>query len=56
MLFYVMGELVMDHAPEKDIDNLLEILDGFCAAEGRRIKLNVSEELASGEAKREYHQ
>lgn len=55
MLFYATGELVMDHTPEKDIDNLLEILDGFCAAEGRRIKLNVSEEIASGEAKREYH-
>ena len=45
----------MDNLSEKDIDNLLEILDGFCAAQESRMKLNISEEVASGDTKREYH-
>lgn len=45
----------MEHTPNKDIDNLLAILDGFCEAGESRMKLNVSEEIASGDAKREYH-
>lgn len=45
----------MDDRSGKDIDNLLEILDGFCTAGESRMKLNVSEETASGDVKREYH-
>lgn len=45
----------MRSASEKDIDNLLGILDGFCEAGERRMKLNVSEEVASGSSKKEYH-
>lgn len=45
----------MDNTSEKDIENLLEILDGFCDAGDRRMKLNVSEELAGGDTKRDYH-
>lgn len=45
----------METTSEKDIDNLLEILDGFCEAGERRMKLNVSEEVISGSSKREYH-
>lgn len=40
---------------EKDIDNLLEILDGFCSVGESRMKLDVSDEVASGEAVRQYH-
>lgn len=40
---------------EKDIDNLLEILDGFCSEGESRMKLDVSDEVASGEAMRQYH-
>lgn len=45
----------MEHTSEKDIDNLLEILDGFCEAGESRMKLNISEEVNAGDAKREYH-
>lgn len=45
----------MADTSKKDIDNLLEILDGFCEAGESRMKLNVSEEAASGATKREYH-
>lgn len=34
-----MGE---NNASEKDIDNLLKILDGFCTAEESRMKVEVS--------------
>lgn len=40
---------------EKDIDNLLEILDSFCSVGESRMKLDVSDEVASGEAVRQYH-
>ena len=45
----------MDNISEKDIENLLEILDGFCDAGESRMKLNVSEELSGGDIKHEYH-
>lgn len=45
----------MDNISEKDIDNLLEILDGFCVAQESRMKLDVSEEVASGDTKKAYH-
>lgn len=45
----------MDNTSEKDIENLMKILDGFCDAGDRRMKLNVSEELAGGDTKRDYH-
>lgn len=45
----------MDNLSETDINNLLEILDGFCNAGESRMKLDISEEVASGDTKREYH-
>lgn len=45
----------MYNASETDIDNLLEILDSFCNAGESRMKLDISEEVASGDTKREYH-
>lgn len=47
--------IAMVKGSEKDIDNLLEILDGFCDAGERRMKLQVSEELDAGDTSREYH-
>lgn len=47
-----MGE---NSASEKDIDNLLKILDGFCTAEESRMKVEVSKELSSGEVRHAYH-
>ncbi len=45
----------MNNASEKDIDSLLKILDGFCASGEGRMKLDVSEEVASGSIKKAYH-
>ena len=45
----------MANVTEKDIDNLLEILDGFGSSGERRMKLQVSEELGAGDTKHEYH-
>ena len=45
----------MGNTSKQDIDNLLEILDGFCDAGERRMKLQVSEELDAGDTKHEYH-
>lgn len=45
----------MSNISEKDIDNLLKILDGFCEAGDSRMKLDVSEEIASGDTKKLYH-
>lgn len=45
----------MDNTSEKDIENLLKILDSFSDSGDRRMKLNVSEELADGDTKHEYH-
>lgn len=45
----------MKETAEKDIDNLLEILDDFCAAGERRMKLDVSDDMVSGDRKRTYH-
>ena len=45
----------MKEKEEKDIDNLLEILDHFSAAGERRMKLDMSDDMDSGEVKRAYH-
>ena len=45
----------MNNTSEKDIDNLLNILDSFCEAGEGRMKLEVSEELSSGDTKHAYH-
>lgn len=45
----------MDNISEKDIDNLLEILDGFCVAQESRMKLDVSDKITSGDTKKAYH-
>ena len=45
----------MSNISEKDIDNLLKILDSFCEAGDSRMKLDVSEEIASGDTKKLYH-
>lgn len=40
---------------DNDIDNLLKILDGFCEAQESRMKLEISEDIASGDVKHQYH-
>lgn len=45
----------MKKTTEKDIDKLLEILDHFSAAGERRMKLDMSDDMDSGEMKRAYH-
>lgn len=48
-------DIVMGNTSEKDIDNLMKILDGFCDAGERRMKLQVSEELEAGDTRHDYH-
>lgn len=38
-----------------NIDNVLKILDGFCEAQEGRMKLEMSEDIASGDVKHHYH-
>lgn len=45
----------MELTSDKDIDNLLKILDGFCEAGERRLKLDISEEADEGSTERVYH-
>lgn len=45
----------MENVSDRDIDNLLKILDGFCDAGESRMKLEVSDETAESSVKREYH-
>lgn len=45
----------MNNNSEKDIENLLKILDGFCDAGESRMKLEVSEDMASGNVEHQYH-
>ena len=40
---------------EKDIQNIMAILDGFCAAEESRMKINVSSENKPESVNRSYH-
>lgn len=39
----------------KEIDDIVAILDGFAKSETGRLKVKMSEEMEAGEAKREYH-
>lgn len=45
----------MDNTSEKDIDNVLKILEHFCESGEGRMKLEVSEEMESGDVKQLYH-
>lgn len=40
---------------EKDIDNVLKILENFSQTETSRMKLQVSEETSQGDVERQYH-
>ena len=40
---------------EKDIENVLKILEDFSASETSRLKIQVSEEETPGKAERVYH-
>ena len=40
---------------EKDIENMIKLLDGFAQSEESRLKIIRSEELAKGETTKQYH-
>lgn len=40
---------------EKDLDNIIELLDTMTGNEISRIKINTSEDITEGEYKKEYH-
>lgn len=39
----------------KQIDDIVAMLDGFASSEAGRLKVKMSDELEEGTAKREYH-
>lgn len=45
----------MNQSNEKDIDNLLAILDDFASSDTGRLKILMSEEAEPESAKRAYH-
>lgn len=45
----------MDHNSSADIENVLKILDSFGKSDTSRLKINVTEDAAFGESRREYH-
>lgn len=45
----------MNQNNEKDIDNLLAILDGFASSDTGRLKILTSEDTEPGSAERAYH-
>lgn len=45
----------MQNAEDKDIENILKLLDGFCTAEESRLKLNVQDDLPPESTSRSYH-
>lgn len=45
----------MEQTSERDIENVLKILDGFCESGEGRMKLEMSEEMESGEVEQLYH-
>lgn len=45
----------MERTSQQDIERVMKILDGFCEAQESRMKLEVSEEMESGEVKKEHH-
>ena len=45
----------MNPTDNKDIENLLNLLDNFTTKEESRMKLTVSENLQQGEIEKQYH-
>ena len=45
----------MQNYTEQDLENILQLLDGFCEAGESRIKLHIDETKAPGEVKHDYH-
>lgn len=45
----------MDSTNEKDIQNLIKILDGFCSAEESRMKIEVTESRLPESIEHRYH-
>ncbi len=40
---------------DMNIDHVIDMLDKFAASDAGRLKINVSDEFAQGEVRREYH-
>lgn len=40
---------------DMNLEQIIEMLDGFAASDAGRLKINISDEFKQGEVKREYH-
>ena len=50
------GESIsLEQIDEKNLDQVIAMLDGFAASDASRLKIAVSDEYEQGEVKRQYH-
>ena len=50
------GESIsLEQIDENNLDQVIAMLDGFAASDASRLKIDVSDEYAQGEVKRQYH-
>lgn len=45
----------LEQIDEKNLDQVIAMLDGFASSDASRLKIDVSDEYAQGEVKRQYH-
>lgn len=48
-------DISCEHTDDVDLEKVIAMLDGFAASDASRLKIDVSDEYAQGEVKREYH-
>lgn len=48
-------DISFEHKDDVDLEKVIAMLDGFAASDASRLKIDVSDEYAQGEVKREYH-
>ncbi len=51
-----MGQdILVEQMDDENIEQVIAMLDGFASSEASRLKIDVSETVAEGEMKRQYH-
>lgn len=45
----------VEQIDEANLEQVIAMLDGFASSDASRLKINVSDEYAQGEVKRQYH-
>lgn len=45
----------LEQIDEKNLEQVIAMLDGFASSDASRLKIDVSDEYAQGEVKKQYH-